>query len=71
MPHKVKNGGWRWANIERPTKGELVKVVYGIWQKNGAKGEFADFWETGKTSGTSAKDTAAELQAYLDGEEES
>ena len=44
MPHKSKNG-WRWANIERPTKGELVKVVYGIWQKNGSKGKFEDFWE--------------------------
>ena len=65
MPHKVKNG-WRWANIERPTKGELVKVVYGIWKKNGSKGEFSDFWETGKTTG-SAKDTADELKAYLEG----
>lgn len=27
MPHKV-DGGWKWGNIERPSKGELVKVVY-------------------------------------------
>ena len=63
MPHKTSSG-WRWANIERPTKGELVKVVYGIWQKNGAKGKFEDFWETGKTTG-SAKDTSDELIKYL------
>lgn len=68
MPHKVE-GGWKWGNIERDTKGELVKVVYGIWQKNGAKGKFEDFWETGKTSGSSTKDSAAELKAYLEKED--
>ena len=62
MPHKV-NGGWRWGNIERPTKGELVKVVYGIWQKNGAEGKFEDFWETGKTT----QDIS--LSDYLKGKE--
>ena len=65
MPHKVSEG-WEWGNIKRPTKGELVKVVYGIWQKNGSKGKFEDFWETGKTTG-SAKDSADELRAYLEG----
>ena len=49
MPYKVK-GGWKWGNIERPTKQELARVVYGIWQGNGAKGKFEDFWETGKTT---------------------
>ena len=68
MPHKTKSG-WRWANIERPTKGELVRVVYGIWQRDGSKGKFEDFWETGKTTG-SAKDTAEELRAYLEGDGE-
>ena len=67
MPYKVK-GGWKWGNIERPSKGELVKVVYGIWQKNGGKGKFEDFWETGKTT-KSAKDSAEELKAYLEGED--
>lgn len=64
MPHKVENG-WKWGNIERPTKGELVKVVYGIWQKNGAKGKFEDFWETGKTTGSATQDFAEELKEYL------
>lgn len=68
MPHKVE-GGWKWGNIERNTKGELVKVVYGIWQKNGSKGKFEDFWETGKTFGSSTKDSAAELKAYLEKED--
>ena len=65
MPHKVE-GGWKWGNIERDTKGVLVKVVYGIWQKNGDKGKIEDFWETGKTTGTATKDSAAELKAYLE-----
>lgn len=64
MPHKVSEG-WSWGNITRPTKGDLVKVVYGIWQKNGAKGKFEDFWETGKTTGSS-KDSADELREYLE-----
>lgn len=64
MPYKVNNG-WKWGNIERPTKGELVKVVYGIWQKNGSKGKFEDFWETGKTTGSATQDFAEELKEYL------
>lgn len=43
MPHKTKTG-WKWANIKRKTKGELAKTVYGIWKKNGSKGDFSDFW---------------------------
>ena len=69
MPHKV-SGGWKWSNIERPTKGELVKVVYGIWQKNGSKGKFEDFWETGKTTGSEKKAEDAALREYLEGKEE-
>jgi hypothetical protein len=57
MPHKVDKG-WRWGNIERPTKKELAQTVYWIWQKNGAKGSFNDFWETGKVTGD-AKDGRA------------
>lgn len=64
MPHKVGKN-WKWGNIERPTKGELVKVVYGIWQKNGAKGNFADFWETGKVSDTESKGEDVSLKEYL------
>ena len=37
------------GNIERDSKAELVKVVYGIWVKNGKKGSFSEFWRTGKT----------------------
>lgn len=47
MPHKVGKK-WKWANIERDTKQELVKVVYGIWVKNGKKGSFSEFWKHGK-----------------------
>ena len=47
MPHKVSNG-YKWGNITRSTKGELVKIVYGIWKKNGSKGSFEKFWKTGK-----------------------
>ncbi len=47
MPHKVGKK-WRWGNIERDSKQELVKVVYGIWVKNGKKGSFKSFWKTGK-----------------------
>ena len=65
MPHKVGQH-WEWGNIKRDTQEELVRTVYGIWQKNGAKGKFEDFWETGKTTG--AKDSADELKAYLEGE---
>lgn len=50
MPHKVGKK-WKWANIERDSKQELVKVVYGIWVKNGKKGSFSDFWKHGKTDG--------------------
>lgn len=68
MPYKV-SGGWKWGNIERPSKGELVKVVYGIWQKNGAKGKFEDFWETGKTTGDSNVGEIS-LKDYLEGKED-
>lgn len=48
MPHK-SGKKWKWANIERDTKQELVKVVYGIWVKNGKKGSFSEFWKHGKS----------------------
>lgn len=54
MPHKVGKK-WKWGNIERDTQEELVRVVYGIWMKNGSKGKFEDFWRTGKTTGFSDK----------------
>lgn len=50
MPHKVGQH-WEWGNIKRDTQEELVRTVYGIWQKNGAKGKFEDFWKTGKVTG--------------------
>ena len=49
MPYKVGKK-WKWGNIERDSKQELVKVVYGIWVKGGKKGSFSEFWKTGKTS---------------------
>lgn len=54
MPHKVGQH-WEWGNIKRDTQEELVRTVYGIWQKNGAKGKFEDFWKTGKTTAQLAK----------------
>lgn len=60
MPHKVA-GGWKWGNIERPTKQELAQTVYWIWQKNGAKGKFNDFWETGKVTGDGDNTPVEEL----------
>lgn len=64
MPHKVDKG-WKWGNIERPTKKELAQTVYWIWQKNGAKGSFNDFWETGKVTGD-----ALEINGSSPGEEQ-
>ena len=49
MPHQIrKTKKWRWGNIERDSKQELLKTVYGIWMKNGKKGSFSSFWKTGK-----------------------
>lgn len=47
MPHKVGNK-WKWGSIERSSKEDLRKTVYGIWIKNGSKGSFSKFWKTGK-----------------------
>ena len=47
MPHKVGKK-WKWGNIERKSKEDLRKTVYGIWMKNGSKGSFSTFWKTGK-----------------------
>lgn len=49
MPHKVGKK-WKWGNIERKSKEDLRKTVYGIWMKNGSKGSFSKFWKTGKVS---------------------
>ena len=43
MPIKTSSGKWKWGNIERSSKKELVQTVYGIWKKNGSKGSFSDF----------------------------
>lgn len=43
MPIKTSDG-WKWGNIERSTKKDLVRTVYGIWLKNGSKGSFSEFW---------------------------
>lgn len=47
MPHK-QGGKFVWGNIEANTQGELSKKVWGIWKKNGSKGDFGHFYETGK-----------------------
>lgn len=47
MPQKV-GSKWRWGNVERGSKKELAQTVYGIWKKNGSKGDFGDFWRKGK-----------------------
>lgn len=49
MPHK-SGSKWKWGNIERDSEDELRKTVWGIWKKNGGKGSFSKFWETGKVS---------------------
>ena len=49
MPHRVGKK-WKWGNIERNSKEDLRKTVYGIWMKNGEKGSFSKFWKTGKTN---------------------
>ena len=58
MPHKAGKK-WKWGNIERSSKEDLRKVVYGIWMKNGSKGNFSKFWKTGKID--EAEDAANEL----------
>ncbi len=49
MPYK-SGGKWKWGNIERSSKEDLRKTVYGIWMKNGGEGSFSKFWKTGKVS---------------------
>ena len=58
MPHKVGKK-WKWGNIERKSKEDLRKTVYGIWMKNGSKGSFSKFWKTGKVN--EVEDAASEL----------
>ena len=58
MPHRVGKK-WKWGNIERSSKEDLRKTVYGIWMKNGSKGSFSKFWKTGKVD--EAEDAVSEL----------
>lgn len=58
VPHKVGKK-WKWGNIERSSREELRKTIYGIWMKNGSKGSFSKFWKTGKVD--EAEDVVDEL----------
>lgn len=55
MPERTEDGQWRWGNIKRKTKGELVKVVYGIWISQGKPGTWHDFWHSGNPYGKKSK----------------
>ena len=57
MPEQTEDGQWRWGNIKRKTKGELVKVVYGIWISQGKPGTWHDFWHSGNPYGKKSKKT--------------
>ena len=57
MPEQTEDGYWQWGNIKRKTKGELVKVVYGIWVSQGKPGTFHDFWHSGNPYGKKSKKT--------------
>ena len=54
MPY-ISNGKWKWGNLERKSKDDLRKLVYGIWMKGGSKGNFSDFWEKGKVTETTER----------------
>ena len=60
MPHKVGKK-WKWGNIERKSKEDLRKTVYGIWMKNGSKGSFSTFWKTGKVDESEDSDMIERL----------
>lgn len=60
MPYKVGKK-WKWGNIERKSKEDLRKTVYGIWMKNGSKGSFSKFWKTGKVNESADGDMIAQL----------
>ena len=64
MPHKV-GSKWKWGNVERSSKKELLQTVYGIWKKNGGKGSFSKFWRTGSVSECEIPD--AELDSFRPG----
>ena len=55
MPEQTEDGQWRWGNIKRKTKGELVRVVYGIWLSQGKPGTFHDFWHSGNPHAEKSK----------------
>jgi len=48
MPYKTSNGLWKWGNLEKSSKQELCRLVYGIWKKQGSEGSFSKFWQRGK-----------------------
>ena len=54
MPYK-SDGKWKWGNLERKSKDDLRKLVYGIWMKGGKKGSFSKFWEKGKVTETTER----------------
>ena len=60
MPHKVGKK-WKWGNIERKSKEDLRRTVYGIWMKNGSKGSFSKFWKTGKVNESADGDMIEQL----------
>jgi len=62
MPHKVGKK-WKWGNIERSSKEDLRRTVYGIWMKNGEKGSFSKFWKTGKMNENDV-DTAKPILSF-------
>lgn len=65
MPYKVSGGKWKWGNIERKSKEDLRKVVYGIWMKGGSKGSFSKFWKTGKVYEDEDEDASNSLDAMF------
>ena len=61
MPVKTSSGKWKWGNVERDSKKELVQTVYGIWKKNGSKGSFSDFLK-GTHESVELDESAVELK---------
>lgn len=61
MPYH-SGGKWKWGNIERSSKEDLRKTIYGIWMKQGKKGSFSKFWKTGKVD--EVEDAANELEKF-------
>ena len=64
MPIKTSSGKWKWGNVERSSKKELVQTVYGIWKKNGSKGSFSDFLK-GTHESVVSEDKAAMIKKLV------